>query len=430
MHRHTIMNVKSLTATLALLIVAGACPTGLRAQMSAGGQGYYSGGNAGREAKQVSAVNLAKPQKLKFYFVMGSSELVLQYGPNLMQMQQFDSLAKRVAALNVSRIDSVVMTAYTSPTDSKIGSRELAGSRLTAVKDYIIRTLEHNDLQGVNILSHVRSADGDGDEELEGSDDPWLTDDVYDRVRRVEFTAYLNAAQVHSPAMQMQSQFSVTPELTEMMSDTMSAAQRDRQRAAVVTNPYPVWNPVGSRTHNKRVGYNGPVNQLFALRTNIPYWLVLAPNAGVEFYIGSRFSVLLEGTLSYWEKKNDTGNKGIYIAGGGPEFRYWLSDDRSESSHLFGIYGQWAEFDIKLNDKGRQGTAIGGGISYGYYMPVGRRWAFEFGIGIGYLQNKFDVYKWNPVLQKNLWVEQKTKAWIGPTKVKAAVIFRIGNKNR
>lgn len=426
MQRLDKMNMKRLIATAALGLVVGVCATDLRAQISAG---RYGGDGV--------TVSLTQPQKLKFYFVMGSSDLVFQYGPNLMQRQQFDSLAKRVAALEVSRIDSIVVTAYTSPTDSRIGSRELAEARIAAVRDYLIRTLEHNELEGVEMPSYIRSAEEEnGDEEIEESDDPWLAgDDVYNKVRRVDFTAYLNAAKGYSPATRMEAQFNVTPELTELMSDTISAAQKERQLAAIVTNPYPVWRPgVGRQqrggSYAVRDRYTGPVNQVISLRTNIPYWLMLAPNGGIEFHIGGHFSILLEGAVTYWNKKTDTGDKGIYVAGGGPEFRYWTNEDKSEPGHVFGIYGQYADFDIKLNEKGRQGTSIGGGISYGYYLPVGRRWAFEFGIGLGYLSNKMDVYKWNSVVKKNLWVEQKTKAWIGPTKVNATVIFRIGHKNR
>lgn len=416
-------NRKRLIAMLALGLVAGVCATDLRAQGPAGGYG-----------SQEVTVSLTRPQKLKFYFVMGSSDLVFQYGPNLMQRQQFDSLAKRVAGLETARIDSIVVTAFTSPTDSRIGSRELAEARIAAVKDYLMRTLEHNELEGVRIWAHVRPAeDAEEDETAVESDDPWLAgDDVYNKVRRVEFTVYLNAAKGYVPATRMEAQFNVTSELTEALSDTMSAAQKERQLAAIVTNPYPVWRPAGAdrrQGHAVRDRYTGPVNQLISLRTNALYWLMFAPNGGVEFHIGGHFSILLEGAVTYWNKKTDTGDKGIYVAGGGPEFRYWTNGDRSEAGHVFGIYGQYADFDIKLNEKGRQGTSIGGGISYGYYLPVGRRWAFEFGIGLGYLSNKMDVYKWNPVVKKNLWVEEKTKAWIGPTKVKATVIFRIGNKN-
>ena len=406
------------------MTAAGLCATGLRAQSR---YGSYSGG---------TTVNLTQPQKLKFYFVMGSSDLVFHYGPNLMQRQQFDSLAKRVAVLRTARFDSVVVTAYTSSEDSRIGSRELAEARIAAVKDYVIRTLEHNELEGIAILSQIRPAEDETDEEtVGGDDDPWLAgDDIYNKVRRVEFTAYLNAAQGYSPAVRMEEQFGVTPELTELLADTISEAQRERQRAAIVTNPYPVWQPGGAHRQQKirsyavRDRYMGPIDQVVSLRTNIPYWLMLAPNGGIEFHIGGHFSILLEGAVTYWNKKTDTGDKGIYVAGGGPEFRYWFGDDRSEAGHVVGLYGQYADFDIKLNEKGRQGTAIGGGISYGYYMPVGRRWAFEFGIGLGYLSNKMDVYKWNPVVKKNLWMEHKTKAWIGPTKVNATVIFRIGHK--
>lgn len=406
------------------MTAAGLCATGLRAQSR---YGSYSGG---------TTVNLTQPQKLKFYFVMGSSDLVFHYGPNLMQRQQFDSLAKRVAVLRTARFDSVVVTAYTSSEDSRIGSRELAEARIAAVKDYVIRTLEHNELEGIAILSQIRPAEDETDEEtVGGDDDPWLAgDDIYNKVRRVEFTAYLNAAQGYGPAVRMEEQFGVTPELTELLADTISEAQRERQRAAIVTNPYPVWQPGGAHRQQKirsyavRDRYTGPIDQVVSLRTNIPYWLMLAPNGGIEFHIGGHFSILLEGAVTYWNKKTDTGDKGIYVAGGGPEFRYWFGDDRSEAGHVVGLYGQYADFDIKLNEKGRQGTAIGGGISYGYYMPVGRRWAFEFGIGLGYLSNKMDVYKWNPVVKKNLWMEHKTKAWIGPTKVNATVIFRIGHK--
>lgn len=385
------------------------------------------------------AVNLNQPQKLKFYFVMGSSDLVFQYGPNLMQRQQFDSLAKRVALMQGAAIDSVVMVAYTSPTESQIGSIELAEARLVSVKDYVIRTLEHNELEGIPVLSHIRSAEApDLEPEIVGpTDDPWLAgNDIYNKVRRVDFVAYLNAANAHDPATQMQAQFNVTSELTQLMSDTLSESQRIRQEQAYVTNPYPVWQPrtVARRANDnmkslvERERYTGPINQIMSLRTNLLYWLMFAPNGGIEFHIGSHFSILAEGAITYWNKKTDTGDKGIYVAGGGPEFRYWFNDDRSEPGHVIGIYGQYADFDIKLNEKGRQGTSIGGGISYGYYLPVGRRWAFEFGIGIGYLSNKTDVYKWNPIVKKNLWVEYNTKPWIGPTKARVTAIFRIGHK--
>lgn len=288
------------------MTAAGLCATGLRAQSR---YGSYSGG---------TTVNLTQPQKLKFYFVMGSSDLVFHYGPNLMQRQQFDSLAKRVAVLRTARFDSVVVTAYTSSEDSRIGSRELAEARIAAVKDYVIRTLEHNELEGIAILSQIRPAEDETDEEaVGGDDDPWLAgDDIYNKVRRVEFTAYLNAAQGYGPAVRMEEQFGVTPELTELLADTISEAQRERQRAAIVTNPYPVWQPGGAHRQQKirsyavRDRYTGPIDQVVSLRTNIPYWLMLAPNGGIEFHIGGHFSILLEGAVTYWNKKTTPATKG------------------------------------------------------------------------------------------------------------------------
>ncbi len=345
-------NMKRLIATLALGLVAGVCATDLRAQGPMGGYG----------SREVT-VSLTRPQKLKFYFVMGSSDLVFQYGPNLMQRQQFDSLAKRVAVTTASRIDSIVVTAFTSSTDSRIGSRELAEARIATVKDYLIRTLEHNELQGVRIWTHVRPAEEDVYDE-EDDDALWMRDDddddVYNKVRCVEFKVYLSTAKGYGAVTRSEAQFNVTSELTEALSDTMSDAQKERQLAAIITNPYPVWRPAGKR-RSYAVRDTRPVDQILSLRTNALYWLMFAPNGGVEFHIGGHFSILLEGAVTYWEKKTDTGDKGIYVAGGGPEFRYWTNEDRSEAGHVFGIYGQYADFDIKLNETGRQGTSIGGG---------------------------------------------------------------------
>lgn len=420
-------NLKRLVAAAIFALTLGLCAPGLSAAES----GY--GGEV--------TVDLTQPKKLKFDFVMGSSDLVFQFGSNLMQRQQFDSLARRMALLDAVRIDSVVLTAYTSASDSRVGSRELADARLAGVKDYIIRTLEHNELGGVAIISYIAPAEGEDDGTDFTDQEAWGTAEaVYDRLRQVEFTVYMGVVGGYDERVaREEARVAVTSELTEMLADTISDAQKERQLAAILTNPYPVWTPnTYSRTkrstatqatsYSFKEKYTGPINQVMSLRTNMLYWLMFAPNGGLEFHIGGHFSILLEGAITYWNKKTDTGDKGIYVAGGGPQLRYWFSDDRSMAGHIIGIYGQYADFDIKLNEKGRQGTSIGGGISYGYYLPVGRRWAFEFGIGLGYLRNKVDVYKWNSIVQKNLWQEYKTKAWIGPTKVNATVILRIGHK--
>ncbi|MDE5944728.1 MAG: DUF3575 domain-containing protein [Rikenella sp.] len=418
--------MKRSIATAIFALAVGLCTPDLRAAES----GYYDSGEV--------TVDLTQPKKLKFDFVMGSSDLVFQFGSNLMQRQQFDSLARRMAILDAVRIDSVVLTAYTSATDSRVGSRELADARLAGVKDYVIRTLEHNELGGVAIISYIAPAEGDGVDFID--QEAWGAEEMYDRLREVEFVVYMGVVGGYDERVaREEARVAVTSELTEMLADTISDAQKERQLAAILTNPYPVWNPnTYARTKQSTTAkvkdysfkerYTGPIDQVLSLRTNLLYWLMFAPNGGLEFHIGGHFSILLEGAITYWNKRTDTGDKGIYVAGGGPQLRYWFSDDRSMAGHIIGIYGQYADFDIKLNEKGRQGTSIGGGISYGYYLPVGRRWAFEFGIGLGYLRNKVDVYKWNSIVQKNLWQEYKTKAWIGPTKVNATVILRIGHK--
>ncbi len=403
-----------------------------------------------------------------------------------------------------------------------------------AVRDYLLRSLEHNGLGGVNVRGNVLPLEDGTDF---GGTQEGDAVDVFRQLRTVSFTLYLNGGGLQGELTQVQTTPTAQGDGTSSGGQMLSPGLHQEQMLAMMTNPYPVWVPgmipaytrVQQQAPSRGKGYTAPVepverpvrlqqpaqvyiqqpaqvyvqqpvyapaqqpvqqysrqgytaptvrqqpvqqysrqsyaqqpvqsrqsyaqqpvqsrqsyaparqprqrggrypvDQTFAIKTNLPYWLALAPNAGIEFYMGP-VSIAIEGTLSYWEKSNTTGNEGIYIAEGGAEFRYWFQRDRRYGSHVIGAYGQFGEFDIKLNEIGRQGSGFGGGISYNYYLPVSSIFAFEFGIGLGALSLKYDVYQWDENAQKNLMVKDKRETYVGPTKIKAALILRIGNKVR
>lgn len=405
------------------------------------------------------ALDRAQRVKFQFNFVGGSSELLMQYRGNGAQSREFETWTQKVAATPNATIDSMIIQTYYSATDERIGSTDLAKARISVVEEHLREILTQNGVRkAIPLKAYIRlakveeaTAPGMIDPVVyalrnEGLDVPAeeLGDD-YEKLRTVEVMLYLNSAGDYSPLLEVKTPTAGTASARPMTSD-----QQAKQQMAMRTNQYPVWTPEPGRKMKrkyaaqpqyqssyypvqpqmyapKQPAWGNSVNQVFAIKTNLPYWVALTPNVGFEFYMG-HVSISLEGLWSFWEKKNDTGDKGIYVAGGSPEVRYWLNDDRSRGSHFFGIYGQYYDFDVKLNEMGRQGDAFGGGISYGYYLPVGNRWAFEFGIGIGALRLKYDRYEWDPAMSKNVWVNEKKETWIGPTKLKASVIFRIGDK--
>ncbi len=214
--------------------------------------------------------------------------------------------------------------------------------------------------------------------------------------------------------------------------DTMSKAQRQRQYEAYLTNAYPVYDGQSVPVKTRKVkGLAAPgVDQYLSVKTNMLYWLAAAPNLELEFHVGRHFSIAASGLYSYWSYTSDDRSTkySMNTVAARPEFRYWFSDSRAKKSHVLGVYGTWSDFDMMFDGTGYQGTSLGGGISYAYYLPVKRHWAFEFGVGVGYLRNEYDKYQWDEQQGQNVFQESVKDNYIGPTQLKVTAIYRIGNK--
>ena len=66
----------------------------------------------------------------------------------------------------------------------------------------------------------------------------------------------------------------------------------------------------------------------------------------------------------------------------------------------------------------------GAGLSYGYVLPIGKRWGAEFTVGVGYVHAKYDKYYNIPNgacyakgLHHNYW---------GLTRVGVSVVYKFG----
>ena len=68
----------------------------------------------------------------------------------------------------------------------------------------------------------------------------------------------------------------------------------------------------------------------------------------------------------------------------------------------------------------------GGGLEYGYSVPIGRTLNLDFGIGAGYLGGEYKVYE--PIDDHYVWRETRQRHWFGPTKAEISLVWLIGNK--
>ncbi len=164
-----------------------------------------------------------------------------------------------------------------------------------------------------------------------------------------------------------------------------------------------------------------------AIKTNLLYLATTTPNVAVEFGLAPKWTLDLAAGLNPWDLNDRKG--GIRHGLVQPELRYWFCE-RFEQHFigLHGIYGQYEMADIDLSPivditaKRYNGWAAGAGISYGYHLPAGKRWAWEFTVGVGYLHLDYDRYTCGACSQL---IGNEKQHYFGPTKAAVSLIFMI-----
>lgn len=162
------------------------------------------------------------------------------------------------------------------------------------------------------------------------------------------------------------------------------------------------------------------------LKTNLLGWATTSPNLSAEFGVTPHFSLELtgawnpwqfgrEGTMRFWEAR--------------AEGRYWFC--RRFMGHFLGLHAGMGAFNIgnvglpfthELEYHRVRGTVQGAGLTYGYYLPMRRGWAWEFSLGAGYAYVDYRKYSCRTcdVLQSH-----RSLHWFGPTRASIALVLEI-----
>ncbi len=128
---------------------------------------------------------LGAPQKqsVDFAFGLGNSELSVNYGQNAAAMAKFDKLVRDVANSASARIDSVVITAYSTATNP-LGNVDVAEQRVSAVKAYVDPVIRNSQLrQAVVVTGNVVA-----------KNNVMMPDQVFGMLKKVTVTVYMNGS--------------------------------------------------------------------------------------------------------------------------------------------------------------------------------------------------------------------------------------------
>ena len=179
--------------------------------------------------------------------------------------------------------------------------------------------------------------------------------------------------------------------------------------------------------HTTRVETKVP---FMALRTNILYDAFVVPNIGVEVGLPQHFTIGFDwfGNWIASDKHH------LYWQGYGGylTLRYYFGK-RAEhwpfTGHHVGIYGSGLTYDIELGGKGYQASkfGFGGGVEYGYSLPLADHWCMDFTLGVGYQGGEYKTYQpTNDGTGHYEWLATYQRHWWGPTKAEVSIKWLIG----
>lgn len=155
-------------------------------------------------------------------------------------------------------------------------------------------------------------------------------------------------------------------------------------------------------------------NRKLHLKTNVIAWGMAIANMAAEIDLAMHWSFNSPLYYSAWNYLKSTIKLRTFAFQ--PELRYWFSD---ENDGLFaGAHFGLAYYNLAFAGDYRYQCgdmpAVGGGVSMGYRMPIGKNnhWRVEFSLGVGAYSLHYDKFN-NTPRKDGLMVGSVEKTWFG-----------------
>ena len=174
--------------------------------------------------------------------------------------------------------------------------------------------------------------------------------------------------------------------------------------------------------------------QQVALKTNMLYDAALIPNIGVEIDLGKQWTASADGFYTWLS--SDHRHRYWQGYGGYLTVRRYFGSQTSDlrpltsafSGHHLGAYVLGLTYDVEWGGRGYQADhfGFGGGIEYGYALPVSSRLLLDFSVGIGFQDGEYKEY--TPQDDHYVWQSTHKRHWFGPTKAEVTLKWVLGKK--
>lgn len=391
-------------------------------------------------------------KKYTFFFPAGRAEIINDYKGNGHTLETMINDLNQTLASEGTVPDSLTIISSTSPEGPAVLNERLAIQRAGNTRNLLIKSFPQFKADRINVTSSVNDWSGmvltlrrdstfqHGAEILKVLLDPRVENkdlairsklpDEYNMLKNKMFDNMRTSSVTIRVIKTIDNvdEFVVEEIQDELPAEEPSPVKEDKpamDTAVVETVQEPIEESVQQEEPSKE-----KKPYYIAAKTNLLYDAAIVPNVGVEVYLGKNFSVAGNWMYSWW--KSDRVSWYWRTYGGDLALRYWFGRAAKEkplTGHHIGLYGQILTYDIEVGGRGYLGDrwSYGGGLEYGYSLPVKQRLNIDFTLGLGYLGGEFQEYL--PIDGHYVWQVTKMRNWIGPTKLEVSLIWQLGRGN-
>lgn len=390
-------------------------------------------------AQTDNTITTADTVVVKIYFRQGYSSLQPAFRENGIRLDEFMHRVSEMHADSTARLNSIDIVAYASPEGSFTLNRKLARKRAENISAYLRGNMPF--LSGSLFNVQPKGIDWNGLAAMVEASDMRYRSEVLNVLRNVPETTYRNGKLVDSRLKRLMDlrggrpyNYMLThffPELRAAGAYVVCDFVRIAQPAIPINKPNEPNEPNEANGANEVDAAIPVATELperdydrWAIKSNALYLAAGVTNIGGEYAFHPHWSVDFPLVYSPYTLARTYRMRFLYIQ---PEARYWLN--RPMKGHFFGVHLHAGVFNVSLDNKNRYQSEKGfhgAGISYGYAMPLSRRWSMEFTVGVGYAFTKYCTYynvpngiRYEKDIPYHYW---------GLTKLGLNFVYRFGDK--
>lgn len=179
-----------------------------------------------------------------------------------------------------------------------------------------------------------------------------------------------------------------------------------------------------NKTNKKAPKASTPTQALtdryMAIKSNLAYDAVAILNLAYEVQLSQKFSLEIPVMWSLWDWEADNGVRTVTLQ---PGVKYHFGEQGS--GHAVGADLGIGWFNMRHNKKRYQDTGrpmMGVSLNYSYTLPLGKRWAAEFSVGVGYVNMSYNTY-YN--IENGAKISKNERNYVGPTRIGISLSYKL-----